>query len=46
MSKLDNINNSFGSYQQIVSFYNSNKDKVFANISIELHNWLLVEKRN
>jgi anti-sigma regulatory factor (Ser/Thr protein kinase) len=39
MNKLFNINNEFGSYQQLISFYHHNKDKVFTDIRIELHNW-------
>ena len=39
MNRLSNINNTFESYQQLISFYHSNKDKVFSDIHIELHQW-------
>jgi len=39
MNILHNINNSFESYQQFISFYDNNKNKVFADIPLELHSW-------
>ena len=36
---LNNINNTFESFQQIIALYHHNKDKVFSNIHIELRNW-------
>lgn len=39
MSILSNINDTFESYQQLISFYNKNKDKEFAVISLNLHHW-------
>lgn len=37
MRKLSSINNTFESYQQLISFYQANKEKVFSNISVSLH---------
>lgn len=39
MSRLFNINNSFDSYQQLICFYEENKNKMFGNIRIELQQW-------
>ena len=39
MAKIVNIDNSFDSYQQLISFYEENKDKGFDNIHIELRQW-------
>lgn len=39
MHILSNINNSFESYQRLISFYEANKDKFFDNVHIELRHW-------
>ena len=39
MNVLNNIDNSFESYQQLIYFYHKNKDKGFAGIHIELSKW-------
>jgi len=39
MNVLSQIDNSFESYQQLISFYNNNKNRVFGDIHIELRNW-------
>jgi hypothetical protein len=36
---LYNINNTFESYQSIISFYEANKDKVFSNVHIVLQDF-------
>ncbi len=36
MSKLSSINNTFESYQQLVSFYEANKKKIFEDVHIQL----------
>ena len=36
---LTNINNTFESYQSIISFYDRNKEKVFETIELELKKW-------
>lgn len=38
-NRLYNIDNTFGSYQQLISFYEANKDKLFETISLELSQW-------
>jgi hypothetical protein len=39
VNKIINIDNSFESYQQLISFYEKNKDKSLDNIHIELRQW-------
>jgi len=39
MNKLSNIDNSFGSYQQLISFYHNNKNKIHDDIHVELSQW-------
>ena len=39
MSSLNNISNSFKSYQKLISLYEENKDKEFSDIRIELRQW-------
>ena len=39
MAKIVNINNSFASYQQLISFYEENANWLFSNIHIELRQW-------
>ena len=39
MNILSNIENSFESYQKLISFYDANKDKLFDNVCIELRQW-------
>jgi len=39
MNVLININNTFESYQKLISFYEANKDKLFDDIHIELKEW-------
>ncbi len=39
MEVLQNINNNFGSYQQLISFYEKHKDDEFMNISISIRSW-------
>lgn len=39
MSILKNINNSYSSYQQLISFYQKYKDTMFEDINIELRQW-------
>lgn len=39
MSVLNHINNTFDSYQRIISFYHENKDLLFDDIHIEIKNW-------
>ena len=39
MSQLKNINNTFESFQQLISFYTENKDKSFATIPLGISNW-------
>jgi hypothetical protein len=36
MNKLNSINNTFESYQQLIHFFQDNKDKVFDNVHVEL----------
>jgi len=39
MKVLSSINNTYESYQKLISFYNANKDKLFDDIHIELRQW-------
>jgi|SRR5690625_2672199 len=39
MSILKNINNSYSSYQQLISFYQKYKDSMFEDINIEFRQW-------
>lgn len=39
MSKLVTINNTFESYQKLISFYQEHKDKVFDTIHLEIRHW-------
>lgn len=39
MSSLNNIDNTFESYQNLIHLYEENKDKLSSNIHIELHQW-------
>jgi hypothetical protein len=39
MNELNNISSNFESYQQLISFYNTNKDKVFGDIHLKLPSW-------
>lgn len=39
MHILSNINNTFESYQRLISFYEANKDKFFDDVHIELRQW-------
>jgi len=39
MNVLYNIDNSFESYQQLISFYHNNKNKVFEDIYVVLNRW-------
>lgn len=39
MNILSNINNTFESYQKLISFYQANKNEVFDDIHIELRQW-------
>jgi hypothetical protein len=39
MKVLSYINNTYESYQKIISFYEANKDKLFDDIHIELQQW-------
>jgi signal transduction histidine kinase len=39
MSILSSIENSFESYQKLIAFYDTNKDKLFDNVAIELRHW-------
>lgn len=36
---LNNINNDFKSYQQLIDFFNQNKDNSFNTIHLSLHTW-------
>lgn len=39
MTSLNNIDNTFRSYQNLISFYEVNKEKYFDNIHLELNQW-------
>lgn len=39
MNQISNINNTFESYQKLISFYQANKDKQFEDIHISITNW-------
>ncbi len=39
MNILNNIENTFESYQKLITFYETNKDKLFGQIHIELRQW-------
>ena len=39
MYQLSNINNTFESYQKLINFYQTNKDKQFEDIQISITNW-------
>ena len=39
MTQIVNINNTFESYQRLISFYNEHKDKDFDIVYVELHKW-------
>lgn len=39
MKSLINIDNTFQSYQNLISFYEAHKDKYFDNIHVELKQW-------
>jgi hypothetical protein len=39
MSNLNNINNSFESYQKLISFYNENANRSFESIQLSLSSW-------
>lgn len=39
MDKLDNIDNSFESYQKLIGFYEKHKNQSFEEITINLHKW-------
>ncbi len=39
MTQISNINNTFESYQKLISFYQANKDKQFEDIHISITKW-------
>ncbi|TAF33479.1 MAG: hypothetical protein EAZ57_10500 [Cytophagales bacterium] len=39
MYSLNNIDNTFESYQKLIRLYEENKDKMFSDIHIELRQW-------
>jgi hypothetical protein len=39
MDVLQNIDNSYESYQSLISFYQRNKDKTFDAIHLQIHKW-------
>lgn len=39
MNQLKKINNTFESYQQLITLYNSNKHRSFETIEVEIHEW-------
>lgn len=39
MSRLVSINNTFESYQSLISLFEQHKDKLFGNIHLEIHNF-------
>lgn len=39
MNILANIDNSFESYQKLIAFFDTNKDRLFDNVHIELRQW-------
>jgi len=39
MTQIININNTFGSYQRLIDFYQEHKDKDFDTIHVEIRQW-------